>query len=58
MSFPERGGEDKGLSLPGDEDGGVEMSLGLDPRVAIWEGEDGGFVDRVKYMTLARDPPI
>lgn len=44
--------------MPGDEDGGVEMSLGLDPRVAIWEGEEGGFVDRVKYMTLARDPPI
>ena len=42
------GGEERGLSLVGEEDRGVKMSLGLDPRVAIWEGEDGGLVDRVK----------
>ena len=42
------GGEEIGLSLVGEDDKGVEISLGLDPRVAICEGDDGGFVDRVK----------
>ena len=41
-------GEDSGLSFGGDEERGVKMLLGEDPRVAIWDGEDGGFVDRVK----------
>ena len=42
------GGEEIGLSLGGEDESGVKTLLGLDPRVAIWEGEDGGFVDRVK----------
>ena len=42
------GGEEIGLSLVGEDDRGVKMLLGEDPRVAIWDGEDGGFVDRVK----------
>ena len=41
-------GDDMGLSLDGEEEIGVKTLLGVDPRVAIWDGEDGGFVDRVK----------
>ncbi len=37
-----------GLSLDGEEEIGVKTLLGVDPRVAIRDGEDGGFVDRVK----------
>jgi hypothetical protein len=38
---------------------GVDISLQLlEPRVAATEGEEGGSGDRVKYTTLARDPPI
>ena len=42
------GGDDIGLSLGGETDKGVKTWFGDDPRVACWEGDDGGFVDRVK----------
>lgn len=42
----------------GESDRGVDMELGgLDPAVATTDGEDGGSGDRVKYTTLASEPP-
>lgn len=48
-----------GEEFDGDIGGeGVVMLLGgLLPRVAAIEGEAGGSGERVKYTTLARDPP-
>lgn len=37
---------------------GVEKSLwALLPAVAAMDGDDGGSVERVKYTTLANEPP-
>lgn len=45
--------------LVGELDGGVDRGLAvLVPLVAATEGEDGGSGERVKYTTLAREPPI
>ena len=42
------GGDESGLSFGGETDNGVKTSFGVDPWVAFWEGEEGGFVERVK----------
>lgn len=60
------GGEpERGCSLGGDDDMGVDDEAGVDtsltmlePLVATTDGELGGSGDRVKYTTLASEPPI
>ena len=42
----------------GESDRGVEIAeTSLEPKEATAEGEAGGSGDRVKYTTLASDPP-
>lgn len=52
------GGEPVPWLPDGESDRGVDILLGLlEPYVAAMEGDEGGCGDRVKYTTLARDPP-
>lgn len=45
--------------MDGERERGVDIVLGeLDPWVAAMEGDDGGSGERVKYTTLAREPPM
>lgn len=56
---PDGDEEEGAASSDGERERGVEIVLGeLDPCVAAMDGDEGGSGERVKYTTLAREPPI